>query len=124
MKYCGKCGTQLEDSMRFCLNCGLDLDAVASSELPLSTQSPAPVSTYTPTTSPPTTEWSLSDKLIFATFALGIVGLIIAANTDDFGIGELLVFASIGTGVATKKVGIIVCVVIMCFILGIIWFGW
>lgn len=83
MKYCQKCGQQLEDSINFCTNCG----ATQTASAPVYVQSAAPVAD-------PAAAESANKAMV-----LGIV----AAATSGFGIPGIILAAISGKEIAKAE---------------------
>lgn len=63
------------------------------------------------------------NMMIGISAAIGIIGLIIAAFTYTFGLGEIMVFGSFGVAALSKKPAGFIAPVVCLIILAIIWFG-
>jgi hypothetical protein len=124
MNVCSKCGRVLTGGLVFCDSCGAravnqsgeqsqnNAPPPPSYNQPPTNYAPPPQADgYNPPQPIPADEDSDDTKkkskkttlFIVINIVLGFIGYLIAANMVTFGIGEILMFAAIGFGIAIKK---------------------
>ena len=133
-KTCQNCHNEIDEGLVFCDKCGAKY--MPSAPPPVQPQGyQPPPQYYQAPTSPPPPQYSPAQQSTFKSFVenqslmlwgsiiCGVIGVIVAISTYTFGLGEIMVFCSLGLGIASKKPAGIISGVVFMFILAIIWFG-